>query len=88
VSDKDKSQQRFNREAQAMAGLNHSAIVPIYDVGSQDGQPYLVMRLMLGGSLGQLLHKKRRFTLAEATQLLQRLAPALEMAHAGFNGAS
>jgi len=82
VSDKDKSQQRFNREAQAMAGLNHTAIVPIYDFGEQDGQPYLVMRLMLGGSLGELLHKKKRFTLAEAIQLLERLAPALEMAHA------
>jgi len=88
VSDKDQSQQRFNREAQAMAGLNHTAIVPIHDVGSQDGQPYLVMRLMLGGSLGDVLHQKGGFTLAEATQLLERLAPALDMAHAGFNGAS
>jgi len=82
MSDKDKSRQRFNREAQVMAGLSHAAIVPIYDFGEQDGQPYLVMRLMLGGSLGELLRKKGRFTLAEATQLFERLAPALDMAHA------
>ena len=82
VSDKDQSRQRFYREAQAMAGLNHAAIVPIYDFGEQDGQPFLVMRLMLGGSVGDLLHKKGRFTLEEAIQLFERLAPALEMAHA------
>ncbi len=82
VSDKDQSRQRFRREAQAMAGLNHAAIVPIHEFDEQDGSPYLVMRLMRGGSLTELLDKKGRFTLAEATQLLQRLAPALDMAHA------
>ena len=85
VLDKNQSRERFNREAQVMAGLNHAAIVPIHDFGEQDGQPYLVMRLMRGGSLTDLLRKKGRFTLVEATELLERLAPALDMAHArGF----
>ncbi len=41
---------RFEREAQVVAALEHAAIVPVYDYGEEDGQPYLVMRLMAGGS--------------------------------------
>ncbi|MGB0389676.1 MAG: serine/threonine-protein kinase, partial [Ardenticatenaceae bacterium] len=81
LSDKDQSRQRFYREVQLMASLSHAAIVPIYDFGEQDQQPYLAMRLMRGGSLTQLLHKKGRFTLAEVTLMFERLAPALDMAH-------
>src|SRR3990172_465222 len=42
---------RFEREAQLIAGLEYPGIVPVYDFGEQDGQPYLVMRFMPGGSL-------------------------------------
>jgi serine/threonine-protein kinase len=42
---------RFEREAKTVAMLEHQAIVPVYDVGEQDGQPYFVMRYMMGGSL-------------------------------------
>src|SRR5215212_781302 len=42
---------RFEREAKIIAQLEHSAIVPVYDVGEADGQPYFVMRYMNGGSL-------------------------------------
>ncbi len=40
--------QRFEREAKAIAALEHWAIVPVHDFGEQDGQPYLVMRFMPG----------------------------------------
>ena len=46
---------RFQREAETIAALEHPAIVPVYDFGEQDEQPYLVMRLMTGGSLGDKL---------------------------------
>ena len=46
---------RFEREAQTIAGLEHAAIVPVYDYGEENGQPYLVMRLMAGGSLADHL---------------------------------
>src|SRR5512147_18788 len=42
---------RFEREAQTIATLEHPAIVPVYDFGEEDSQPYIVMRLMTGGSL-------------------------------------
>jgi serine/threonine-protein kinase len=42
---------RFAREAKIIASLEHSSIVPVYDVGADDDQPYFVMRYMTGGSL-------------------------------------
>ena len=72
---------RFYREAQVMARLSHRAIVPIHDFGEEDGRPFIVMRLMKGGSLKERLQDKGTFSLAEALSLLERLAPALDLAH-------
>jgi serine/threonine-protein kinase len=58
------SRARFEREARIIAAIEHPAIVPIYDYGEEDGQPYLVMRFMKGGSLGRRLHS-RIFSLGE-----------------------
>ena len=71
---------RFQREAQTIASLEHPAIVPVYDYGEDDGQPYLVMRYMGGGTLADRL-KHHTFTVAEAAAMLNRLAPALDAAH-------
>ena len=37
---------RFEREAETIATLEHPAIVPVHDYGEEDGQPYIIMRLM------------------------------------------
>jgi serine/threonine protein kinase len=42
-------QARFQREAKIIGSLEHFGIVPVYDFGEENGQPYLVMRLMTGG---------------------------------------
>src|SRR5512136_363144 len=46
---------RFEREAKMIALLEHPAIVPVYDFGEQESQPYIVMRYMAGGSLSEKL---------------------------------
>jgi serine/threonine-protein kinase len=72
---------RFEREAKVIASLEHAAIVPLYDFGEEDGAPYIVMRYMAGGSLADRLAQKI-LNPKEAAQLFNRLAPALDAAHA------
>jgi len=71
---------RFQREVRTIGQLNHSAIVPLFDAGEQEGQPYLVMRLMTGGSLLDRL-KQSPMSLVETISMLNRLAGALDEAH-------
>ncbi len=71
---------RFERESRTIATLEHSAIVPVYDFGEDHGQPYLVMRLMRGGSLADRL-RHGAVTLPEATTVVSRIGAALDYAH-------
>jgi WD40 repeat protein len=71
---------RFRREAEAMAGLAHPNIVPVYDVGNPGGQPFFSMELLPGGSL---THQLGGNPLAgdEAARLVLTLAQAVQHAH-------
>ncbi len=71
---------RFEREARAIASLEHPAIVPVYDSGESNGRLFLVMRLMSGGSLSERV-KRGPMAPAEVARILNRLAPALDAAH-------
>ncbi len=71
---------RFTREARTIATLEHPAIVPVYDFGEENGQPYLVMRLMTGGSLSDRL-ADGPIPIDEAAVILKRLGSALDRAH-------
>ena len=72
---------RFQQEAQAIAALEHSAIVPIYDFGEYEDQPFLVMRYMPGGSLTDRL-EPGPLSVSNASQVLNRIASAIDKAHA------
>jgi WD40 repeat protein len=52
--------QRFEREAKAAARLHHTNIVPVFGVGTQDGQPYYVMQFIRGLGLDQVLVELQR----------------------------
>lgn len=71
----------FKRELKMIASLEHPAIVPVYDVGEQDGLPYFVMRYMAGGSLTQLLADRGRLPLEETAHIIGRICSALDHAH-------
>ena len=71
---------RFEREAKTIAALEHQAIVPVYDVGDEDGQPYFVMRCMTGGSLADTIGKGP-MSLTDTARIIERLAPAMDEAH-------
>src|ERR1700677_3474118 len=74
------SHERFLREARAVATLNHPNICAIYDVGEQEGQPYLVMELLHGETLQQYLSHYRLLP-SEVFSLGQQAASALAAAH-------
>jgi len=71
---------RFDREAKTIAMLEHPAIVPAYDFGEEEGQPYFVMRYMTGGSLSDRM-KNGPMSLQETARIFTHIAPALDDAH-------
>jgi tetratricopeptide (TPR) repeat protein len=73
--------ERFQREAEAAAGLRHPNIVQVHDVGEANGRPYFTMELVDGGSLAQTL-TGAPLPVDRAAELLQTLASAVQVAHA------
>jgi len=75
--------QRLKQEARAAAKLGHPAIVRVFDVGDSElGDPYIVMELLNGRTLGGLLAAESRLSSVRAVQLLLPVADALVAAHA------
>ncbi len=73
---------RFTLEAEAAAGLDHPHIVPIYEVGRLDGQPFFTMKLIEGQSLAQRLKEFHGILpVREVATLLSKLARAVHHAH-------
>ena len=76
---------RIRREAQAMGRLgDHPNIVTVYDVGDEDGTPFIVSQHLQGGDVEQLLRAspEQRLPLSRAVQIATDVAAALAHAHA------
>jgi serine/threonine protein kinase/Flp pilus assembly protein TadD len=70
---------RFQREARTVAALSHPNIVAVYDVGVDQGRPFVIMELLEGETLGRYLKRSRmdwRGALAVATAVAEGLAAA------------
>ena len=73
--------QRFEREADAMAAVEHPNVVPIYAHGQERGLRYFSMRYVPGGSLAMVLDE-RRLPLQDVLELLAGVAEGLDFCHA------
>ena len=71
---------RLLREAQAMARVAHPNVIAVHDVGSVDGQDFVAMELVPGGSLDAWLRKRSRTT-AEVLDVFVQAARGLAAAH-------
>lgn len=72
--------ERFTREAQALAALNHPHIVSVYDFGQAGGFYFLLMEFVDGVNLRQLLGTKR-LTSKQALSIVPPVCEALQCAH-------
>jgi serine/threonine protein kinase len=71
---------RFRREAEAAASLDHSGIVPIYEVGERDGSCYFSMKLVEGGHLDDV-SKREPMPIRRAVELIAKVARTVHYAH-------
>ena len=72
--------QRFRSEAQAAAGLTHPNIVPVYQVGAEDGQAYFCMKYVQGRTLAAVMADKPLHP-REAAQYMVAIARGVQHAH-------
>jgi eukaryotic-like serine/threonine-protein kinase len=73
--------ERFRREAQNAAMLNHANIVSVYDYGQQEGTYFIVMEYVEGQSLREILRSQGRLAPMEAARIAAEIAAALDFAH-------
>lgn len=75
-----KFEERFNREARALARLNHPNIVAVYEFGQAGGLHYFIMEFVDGANLRQL-EANRELSPREALQIVPQICDALQYAH-------
>ncbi len=72
--------ERFQREARAASALNHPHICVVHDIGTHEGQPYLVMELLSGQTLAHVIGDQP-MAIDRVISLGEQIADALDAAH-------
>jgi serine/threonine-protein kinase len=82
LAEDERFRERFIRESELAASLDHPSIVPIYEAGEADGLLYIAMRYVKGADLGALLRESGALSPQRTVDLLAPVADALDAAHA------
>ncbi len=82
--DSDEIRRRFMQEANAAGVLEHENIVRIFDVGEQDGEPFIAMEYIDGETLSMWIRRKEPASMVRKLRLLEELCDGLAYAHS-FN---
>lgn len=82
LSENERFRQRFMRESQLAAAIDHPNIIPIYDAGNTPDLLYIVMRYVDGMDLKALLEREHRLQPDRVLHLFMQVASALDAAHA------
>jgi serine/threonine-protein kinase len=73
--------ERFAREARSAAGLKHQHIITIYDVGEDEGRPFLAMEYVDGETLSEMIRRRAPLPTGRKLQLIGELCSGLGYAH-------
>src|SRR5213083_973935 len=73
--------ERFRRETDAAASLEHPHILPVHEYDERDGLAYLVVPYISGGTLRDALEREGPLPLSKAANYLEQIAAALDFAH-------
>src|SRR4051794_33654200 len=74
--------ERFIRESQVVAAIDHPNIIPIYDAGELDGTAFIAMRFVAGADLAEQIRSRGPLAPAETLSILDQAGAALDAAHA------
>src|SRR5438105_509239 len=74
--------ERFLRESQLAASIDHPSILPVYDAGEEDGVLYIAMACVEGSDLKTLLAEQGRLPLRRTLRIIGQVGSALDAAHA------
>jgi serine/threonine protein kinase len=87
MTDSGSARARLIREARAASALDHPGIGTVYDAGEQDGEIFIAMRLVDGGTVADRLTSQGALGLLDAVRLAAAAADALGHAHARHSAA-
>ncbi|HEY3789806.1 MAG TPA: bifunctional serine/threonine-protein kinase/formylglycine-generating enzyme family protein, partial [Urbifossiella sp.] len=73
--------ERFLRDARAAAVIHHQNICPVYDVGKEGRQPFIVLHLVAGDTLAKIIEQRQFLPPRAAAAILRKLAQGVAKAH-------
>src|SRR3712207_2153724 len=82
LAENEEFRQRFERECQLAASIDHTNVVPVYEAGEDGGNLFVSMRYVEGTDMRGLLRREHHLEAARAAWIVSQIAAALDAAHA------